>query len=99
MPQRKLTELDAEFTAIDDSYGVLFDCPACERSHSIYVPWTGRSPFPSGAIWKKSSGEDLEALTLSPSIDLSRPWVDSEGKTQPSTCQFHGFVENGIVRW
>jgi hypothetical protein len=101
MNRRKLSELDPDVGPLVNedgtrSEGVTFDCPACEglRSHSIYVPWSGVSPFPSGAMWKLVDA-NLATLTLTPSVDL-----DSANHSEdPNRCRFHGFVTNGEVTW
>lgn len=41
------------------------------------------------------SGEWLDTLTLSPSINCDIPWKDAQGVEHPSSCKFHGFVRNG----
>lgn len=88
---KPLSELAAELGNLDQSKGVWFDCPVCTPTHSIYVPWSGKSPFPSGAVWQLQSAPILDVLTLAPSVNCD----DGIGHG----CRFHGFVQNGNVRW
>lgn len=108
MNRVKLSELHGEF--FDHIRGqpcLYFVCPSCKskglHAHGIIVGWTAPSFFKSGAIWQKS-GDTIQDVTISPSIDLtgSSEIEDSETgkmKTIPSTCSFHGFVRNGWVEW
>lgn len=111
MPSKPLSELDPDLRALKhqtgESFGLWFNCPACAApGHTIFVPIRGVSPFKSG-LWH-CADERLEWFTVSPSIDLSRPPTDESGQPlkhpktgEPlqSSCSFHGFVENGVVRW
>lgn len=97
MSELKLRELDAEWWTRADSSepeGVMFDCPVCAHrgapfGHTIMVPWKAPSPFTNGHLWTLHSAVDLDVLTLSPSVNL-----DLGG-----SCKFHGWVQNGMVRW
>lgn len=92
--ERPLRELDGEiedFRNADGSLsrGVVFECPMCASGHGIAVNWSGPSILTTGARWKLESAEDVDWLTLSPSINC-----DTGG-----TCKFHGWVRNGKVVW
>jgi hypothetical protein len=81
---RKLSELNAEL----ESDCLWFDCPVCSPTHSIVVGWTTPSPYNAGRTWQLVDAL-YDSLTLSPSIDCS----------QGGSCTFHGWVQNGMVRW
>lgn len=106
MNERPLTELNAEFDTVDQSRGVWFDCPLCPNGHGIYVPWEGKSPFASGAMWQLQSEPDLAVLTLSPSVncDVAPVWPadwseEKKALHERTRCKFHGWVQQGKVRW
>ncbi len=89
--KRPLSELEPVFDSLkhDDglAHGLFFLCPACPNlGHTIFVPVRGNSPYKAG-LWA-CQDERVETFTASPSIDCT-----------PGGCKFHGFVENGIVRW
>ena len=71
--------------------GVSFECPCVSCGTRCYVPFRnpldGGPPIPNGDedTWQRT-GEDLDTLTLAPSI------YRSDG------CGWHGWVENGVVR-
>lgn len=80
--------------------GVSFDCPHCvatkippedPKFFTIFVPFSnpldGGTPF-SGyrSLWQRT-GENLESLTLAPSVDAS--------KTHPGG--WHGHVRDGRI--
>ena len=113
MKTRPLAELEPEFfrlvderrsspvERIEDAQGMELACPACghdpgrERdAHYLRVFFQGRG-VPDGALpgpgrWAVS-GSGLADVTLSPSIDCTN------GGRGP--CKFHGWIENGVVRW
>lgn len=77
-------------------------------AHSISVLFAnpqGVEPAPADAgikdstgkypRWSIVSGTSLDDLTLSPSIDCSKPWKDEKGVEHPSGCSFHGYIKNG----
>ena len=90
MNTKPLADLDPDFDPIDGANALMFDCPVCTgtAAHSIAVTFEAPSLFPSGAIWK-CLDDNQNTFTVSPSIDCDR----GDG------CSFHGFVENGVVRW
>lgn len=92
----KLLDLDATFvrhTGNGDfqelptragANGVMFDCPKCQR-HSVLV-WDRTVPAgigPGPGRWD-FSGDTLDTLTLSPSVNL-----------EPHGCCWHGWVRDG----
>lgn len=111
MNEKPLSELDAHISQLDDegggSRGVWFTCPSCaHQRHSIYVPWSGKSPYLSGAIWQLQSEPQLDVLTLSPSVNCDvtptyHAGMSSEERAlqEQSRCRFHGWVQGGKVRW
>lgn len=94
MPEKPLRELDGEFFTItgrpNEKDVLYFECPVCPRGHGIMVSWLPPSLFPSGAVWQKS-GNTVDDITITPSINCD---VGPE-----SSCKFHGWVTNGVVRW
>jgi hypothetical protein len=112
MNERWLRELNGNIRQIQQSSGtttaVRFTCPKCpeEYRHSITVSWAGPSLFRSGAVWKLESAPDIDVLTLSPSIncDVQPTYPDDwdaedRAEDERTRCKFHGFVQNGMVRW
>lgn len=69
--------------------GVAFDCP-CGCAERVYLdlenPLDGGPPHDASAPHWRRDGEDLAALTLSPSIQ------------RVGGCAWHGFVERGAIR-
>ena len=88
-----LSSLDPSWFRKDGTV-IRFVCPVCPSGHSIIVPWSPPSPLKTGCLWTKVSGSTFEDLTLSPSIDCTKPF---EGV--PATCRFHGFITDGQVSW
>jgi uncharacterized protein DUF6527 len=104
----KLTELNPEFIgaggegctlhglpmARREGVGVIFDCP-CRSPDSVrcYIPFDkpldGGPALDSRHVWKRT-GDTFETLTLHPSIQRH--------KDRGACCDWHGFIENGIVR-
>ncbi len=75
-----------------EKVGVVFSCPACppdedgKRICMIHVQWS--HPWRANqCLWQKS-GESFSDLTLSPSIDGTA-----------GGCKFHGWIQDGVVRW
>lgn len=104
MAEKPLAELSPELETIKhekgECYGLCFDCPSCppERAHSIFVPIRGESIYAAG-LWT-CHDERLESFTVSPSINLDRPRAPKEPEEQyAQRCTFHGFVQQGMVRW
>lgn len=98
----KLSELDAGFVSAADGHriGVQFRCPGCRRER-IVVPFAapvGGLPDPSlnvrGVLWRHT-GETLETLTLSPSVDFSHVISSDEPPYNPTRCGWHGWVRDG----
>ena len=83
-----------EVEKLSEADGVIFLCPRCFETnkgtvgtHSVICWFRDRVPDhvrPGPGRWEPS-GEGLDDLTLSPSVDLSR----GDG------CQWHGFVRSG----
>lgn len=76
-------------------YAVHFDCPACQVSHGIVVPfliWSDYKPD-EHHIWELT-GDLLPNISLSPSVDATRT-----KKGVLTGCIFHGHVTNGKVTW
>lgn len=79
--------------------GVMFTCPKC-GNHSI-ICWF-KNPrnasevppeaFPGPGRWT-FTGDTIDALTLTPSVDLSK--IDDQNPAHPSRCYWHGHVTNG----
>lgn len=89
----KLAELEPGFVSSSAGVriGVHFLCPAC-RAQQLYIP----TADPDSRINWKVAGE-LEALTLSPSVD-ARHVLGGVGTDIPRTeCRWHGFVTAGEV--
>lgn len=71
--------------------GLIFDCPCGECGRLCAIGF--RNPIDGGPpldtdrpLWQRT-GEDLETLTLTPSIHRSGP----------DSCGWHGFITNGEV--
>jgi hypothetical protein len=88
MNSNPLADLDPDFGPIDGAKALMFDCPACDRSHSIAVTFEPPSLFPSGALWK-CTDDNPDTFTVTPSINCDH----GHG------CTFHGFVTKGVVTW
>lgn len=88
-----------QLDSVDGAQGVLFVCPKCQK-HSVMcwftnprnAPVVPDTAFPRPGRWL-FSGDTLDALTLSPSVDLSK--IDAENPAHPSRCYWHGFVTSG----
>ncbi len=81
----KLTELHPKYASWpnNERRDLIFDCPVC-KNHRIAVPISGDRK------WEKS-GDDFETTTLSPSIHYNPQ------KSNPTTCEWHGFIKNGEI--
>lgn len=87
---------------VDGAQGVMFVCPKC-GSHQVLC-WF-KNPrnaaevpavtLPGPGRWM-FSGETLDTLTLTPSVDLSA--ITPDNPPHPSRCYWHGFVTNGEIR-
>lgn len=87
MAEKRLSELSPEF----ELDRLFFECPACEKPHSIRIPMSleGKGKDMWGSpIWKRV-GNTVDDLTISPSINCS----------SPGGCQFHGWIKKGVVSW
>jgi len=95
--EKKLSELEGEIISISGRPNKLdclfFVCPSCPGGHGVMVSWQAPSLVDSGYVWQKT-GTTVEDITISPSIDCTK---SRDGK--PSDCGFHGWVQNGMVRW
>lgn len=83
----------------DGAQGLLLICPKCQN-HSVLI-WflnpCNAAPVPAEAKpgpgrWT-FSGDGIETLSLTPSVDLSK--IDNEHPESPCRCYWHGFVTNG----
>lgn len=92
----RLADLNPEF--LGDStgrkgVGVQLDCPCLsDKCMRLYVPFDvalDGTPTGHGERGWKRTGDTVETLTLSPSIQRIR---------SHDTCDWHGFIENGGVR-
>ena len=99
----KLTDLDASFVAPEGRHGVAvqFRCPGCQRER-IVIPFAnpidGGGADPSmnyrGVLWTRS-GDSLETLTLSPSVDFSHVNGSDDAGDPWRECRWHGWVRDG----
>ena len=82
--------------------GITFDCPHCIKQRlavSFYppvnpthenFPFEWRKEFtPFQPVWDRR-GETFDTLTLTPSVDTSRPGIEMEG-------HWHGHIKNGEI--
>lgn len=94
MPEKTLRELDGRILSLADRQTrndlLYFICPVCPNGHGIMVTWVPPSIHIGGAIWSKA-GETVDDITITPSINCD---VGPD-----SSCKFHGWVTNGVVRW
>jgi hypothetical protein len=98
----KLAELDASFVSVDERrVAVQFRCPGCRRER-IVIPFAnppdGGPASPDmnrrGVLWQRT-GETLETLTLTPSIDFRHTIPSDRSWVAPRVCHWHGWVRNG----
>jgi hypothetical protein len=93
--EKKLNELEGRIKG----GRLMFICPTSllnpndkdPDGHSILVPIhkSGiRKDLKTKSVWKKS-GNSIDNITLHPSIDC----------TGSNTCNFHGWIKNGMVVW
>lgn len=83
----KLADLDAKFVAEGGTRtGVSFRCPRC-RTDRVYVP----TADPHGRANWSATGDTIDTLTLSPSVDFTH--VRDDG----ARCNWHGWVREGAV--
>lgn len=103
MRELSLKELNGE---IKGNY-LRFDCPACGFNHSIRIRIGIKgsdSQVPSRIgeeyIWavKNTDMPHLDNLTLYPDILTRRMSLSPSINCTPD-CKFHGWVENGNVKW
>lgn len=89
--EMRLTDLDARFW--EHRQGVNFQCPLC-REGWVCVPFAnpvgGGEPIPGrGTLWQRT-GETIDALTLTPS-------VNAEGCCDAPCPGWHGWVRDGRI--
>lgn len=98
-----LDELDASFVAPEGRHGVAvqFRCPGCRRERIVIPlanPVDGGAPDPSmnhrGVLWQRT-GETLETLTVTPSVDFRHTNFDDDLVEKPVKCHWHGWIRNG----
>jgi hypothetical protein len=98
----KLEELDASFVSVDERrVAVQFRCPGCQRER-IVIPFAnppdGGPASPDmnrrGVLWQRT-GETLDALTLSPSVDFAHVVSNDDPPHNPRECRWHGWVRDG----
>ena len=87
--------VDGERVPVPRREGVYlgFDCPCgCGSEVAIQMrnPLDGGDQLgPKHPSWERT-GEDFETLTLAPSIQRN--------KVMGKGCEWHGFIENGLIR-
>lgn len=89
-----------EQVLVAEAQGILFECPKCAGSHQVLcwfsnprnAPVVPATAFPRPGRWT-FSGDTVETLTLTPSVDLSL--VDADHPASDQRCYGHGFVTNG----
>jgi hypothetical protein len=99
----RLVDLDASFVSSNGvRTGVQFLCPACRQTR-IVVPFAkpdGGPPDPSmnmhGVLWRHT-GDTLDTLTLSPSVDARHTNFDDDLANAPVECRWHGWVTSGAA--
>lgn len=85
---------------VHNAQGVLFVCPKCQK-HSLLImfdnPRNGivvpADAFPKNEKRWVFSGETIDTLTLSPSVDLSQ--ITPENPASADRCYWHGWVRDG----
>lgn len=97
-----LEQLDASFVSVDERrVAVQFRCPGCQRER-IVIPFAnppdGGPASPDmnrrGVLWLRT-GETLETLTLSPSVDFSHVNGSGDAGNPWRECRWHGWIQNG----
>lgn len=91
------TEIHTYVQTLAEADGIFFTCPLC-GGHQVAPTFAGRGiPDHLGSQNRDKkpsrwtvSGNGYHDLTLYPSIDLSNG--------NPASCQWHGFVTNGVAR-
>lgn len=89
-------------TSGPDRYGmgVSFRCPHCDTRLAIWFENPldgGTSVNPTthrGPLWKRTSGEDFDTLTLTPSINAMERDPDTRLVV---VLHWHGFIQNGVM--
>lgn len=79
----RLSELEPELLNTEGGKALYFICPQCGK-HSLRVPV---APEQGAHIWKAESMDDLERITVSPSIDAK----------SPPLCRAHFWIRNGEI--
>ena len=60
------------------------------------VPVVPTESFPKMKFRWTATGDTIDTLTLSPSVDLSK--IPPEDPASPERCYWHGFVQNGEAK-
>jgi hypothetical protein len=89
--------------SVDGAQGVLFICPKCQK-HSVLVLFANPrnaavvpvEAFPRNEKRWQFSGDAIDELTLTPSIDLSQ--ISPDNPASPSRCYWHGFITKGDAK-
>lgn len=100
--KRLLVDLDASFVSVDGRrVAVQFRCPGCRRER-IVIPFAnppdGGAPAKelNASLWTRE-GDDLETLTLSPSVDFGHTTFNDAPPYNPRPCNWHGFIRGGVA--
>lgn len=93
----KLVDLDAGFVSASTTdstrIGVHFLCPKC-RQQQLYIPINDTT---ARCNWGHS-GDTIETLTLTPSVDARHVNFDDDLVAKPVECRWHGWISNGETR-
>lgn len=101
----KLVDLDAGFVSSSPgtSTGLQFLCPGCKRERIVvpFSPTIGPGPVDAslnarGVVWQRS-GDTVETITLTPSIDSKHVNFNDDPPHHPVECHWHGWVRDGAV--
>ena len=99
----RLADLDAGFVTSSPgtSTGLQFRCPRCRQTRIVVPidPPIGPGPVdPSlnarGIVWRRT-GETIDTITLTPSIDSKHVNFNDDPPHNPVECHWHGWVQNG----
>jgi hypothetical protein len=97
----RLLDLDPRWYKLEEGgprVGLTFECPHCRSTRlGVLFHHLGREALEDGYIrayhggsdehiWSLSGSDELETLTLSPSIDASK------------SGHWHGFITDGVIR-
>ena len=92
-----------ELPTVEGAQGIMFYCPKCQN-HMVLVPFANprNAPvIPQEAFERIKfrwtfSGETLETVSITPSVDLSKD-CSPHGDGQFGSCDWHGWVTNGVA--